>query len=81
MPLTTITFELETEDRDTNKLFVGNLSFDASVDDVREFIGQFGGVTDVFLPVNNMGEKRGFAFVTIAEGELENVLEEPMGPK
>jgi len=58
-----------------NKLFVGNLPFKATREDVKELFSQFGEVTDVFIPVDSIGEPRGFAFVTCAEGELEAIRE------
>ena len=58
---------------DKNKLFVGNLPFKATVDDIKELFSQYGEVTDVFIPLNSFGEPRGFAFVTCADGNLEAI--------
>jgi len=60
---------------DKNKLFVGNLPFKATIDDVRDLFSEYGEITDVFIPVNSYGDPRGFAFVTVAEGQLEAVRE------
>ena len=50
------------------KMYVGNLSFDTTEDTLRSTFGEFGTVTDVFLPVHrDSGTPRGFAFVTLSE--------------
>ena len=50
------------------KMYVGNLSFDTTEDTLRSTFGEFGTVTDVFLPVHrDSGNPRGFAFVTLSE--------------
>lgn len=59
-----------------SKLYVGNLSFDASADDVRSLFSQYGGVTDVYLPTDrDSGRPRGFAFVTMDSGEAAKAAE------
>lgn len=48
------------------KMYVGNLPFSASSDDINSLFSQYGGVTDVFLPIDrDSGRPRGFAFVTM----------------
>jgi cold-inducible RNA-binding protein len=48
----------------TQKLYVGNLHFDATEDDVRELFGTFGQVEDVKIVMDRFsGRSRGFAFV------------------
>ncbi|MBK8093396.1 MAG: RNA-binding protein [Verrucomicrobiaceae bacterium] len=48
------------------KMYVGNLPFSASVEDITSLFSQYGGVTDVFLPMDRVsGRPRGFAFVTM----------------
>jgi RNA recognition motif-containing protein len=52
------------------KMYVGNLSFDASEADLRELFSQFGPVTEAALVMDRMtGRPRGFAFVTMATKE------------
>jgi len=58
-----------------NKLFVGNLPFKATVEDIKELFSQYGELTDVFIPVDSVGEPRGFGFVTCAEGNVDAILE------
>lgn len=52
------------------KMYVGNLPFAAQEQDVRELFSQYGGVTEVFLPMDReSGRPRGFAFVTMDSPE------------
>ena len=53
-----------------SKLYVGNLSFKTSEDELRSAFGQFGSVTDVYVAMDKMtGRPRGFAFVTMGTGD------------
>ena len=53
-----------------SKLYVGNLSFKTTEDDLRSHFGQFGAVTDVYVAIDRMtGRPRGFAFVTMGTAE------------
>src|SRR5215813_12433876 len=46
------------------RLFVGNLPYDASEDEIRSHFATAGNLTSVFIPVDReTGRKRGFAFV------------------
>lgn len=48
------------------KMYVGNLSFDATETDLRDLFGQYGQVSEVFLPTDReSGRPRGFAFVSL----------------
>ena len=52
------------------KLFVGNLSFDVTENDLQDLLAAFGPVSEVNLIVNrSTGRSRGFAFVTMATPE------------
>ncbi|KAL7443779.1 hypothetical protein ACHAXH_009588 [Discostella pseudostelligera] len=53
------------------KIYVGNLNFDTTLEEVKEAFGEFGEVKDVFLPSDYDGNPRGFAFVQMEE---ENAL-------
>jgi RNA recognition motif-containing protein len=49
-----------------NRLFVGNISFRATPEIIREEFAAFGEVSDVHLPMDReTGRMRGFAFVTM----------------
>jgi cold-inducible RNA-binding protein len=48
------------------KMYVGNLSFQTTKQDIEALFSQHGQVTDVHLPVDrDSGQPRGFAFVTM----------------
>ncbi len=50
------------------RLFVGNLPFDVTENDLKEFFAPAGPLSHIFLPVDReTGKKRGFAFVEFAE--------------
>ena len=52
------------------KLYVGNLSFDTTENDLQDAFAPFGPVTEVNLIMDRMsGRSRGFAFVTMATPE------------
>ncbi len=52
------------------KLFVGNLSFDANENDLRDLFAEHGPVTEVALMLDRVtGRSRGFAFVTMETKE------------
>ncbi|MEA5415178.1 RNA recognition motif domain-containing protein [Synechococcus sp. BA-132 BA5] len=48
-------------------IYVGNLSFDAEVDDLNHLFAQYGELRNCSLPLDReTGRKRGFAFVEMA---------------
>jgi len=48
------------------KMYVGNLPFSTSENDLRQLFSEYGTVTDLHLPVDrDSGRLRGFAFVTM----------------
>ncbi len=54
-------------------IYVGNLSFQATEEDVREVFGDYGTVSRVSLPMDReSGRKRGFAFVDLASEAEED---------
>lgn len=53
-----------------NRLYVGNLSFNANQDSVRQAFSAFGEVTDVHVVSDReTGQSRGFGFVTLGTAE------------
>lgn len=60
----------------TNKLYVGNLSYDLSEDQLKTMFGQYGAVEEVKLIVDRETQRsRGFAFVTMeTEEEASNAM-------
>jgi RNA recognition motif-containing protein len=57
----------------TVTIYVGNLSFQATEEDVREVFGDYGTVSRVSLPMDReSGRKRGFAFVDLGSEAEED---------
>jgi RNA recognition motif-containing protein len=54
----------------SNKLFVGNLSFDTTENDLQDAFAAFGTVTETNLMMDRMTNRpRGFGFVTMSTSE------------
>lgn len=54
-------------------IYVGNLSFQATEEDLREVFAEYGEVKRISLPVDReTGRKRGFAFVEMADESHED---------
>ncbi|XP_078492000.1 glycine rich RNA binding protein isoform X3 [Ciona intestinalis] len=60
-----------------NKVFVGNLSYDATEDDLRSTFSKIGTVEEVAIILDReTGRSRGFAFVTFAtDGDANEAIE------
>lgn len=58
-------------------LYVGNLSYDVTRDDLEQVFAEYGGVKRVSLPTDReTGRPRGFAFVDMAaEAQEETIIE------
>ena len=55
----------------TNKLYVGNLSFNTTAEAVETLFAAIGEVREVFIPTDReTGRPRGFAFVTMGSPEM-----------
>jgi RNA recognition motif-containing protein len=53
-----------------SKVFVGNLSFDTTKEELEALFAPIGDVSEVFVPTDrSTGRPRGFAFVTFANSE------------
>lgn len=53
-------------------IYVGNLSFDAEVEDLQQLFAEYGSVRKCTLPLDReTSRKRGFAFVEMAEANDE----------
>jgi RNA recognition motif-containing protein len=54
-------------------IYIGNLSFQATEDDLREVFAEYGTVSRVALPIDReSGKKRGFAFVEMETEDAED---------
>lgn len=62
------------------KIYVGNLSFDADKESLIEFYSQYGTVKDIYIPLDvGTGRGRGFAFVTMAEEDVDRAIQNTNG--
>lgn len=60
-------------------MYVGNLSYDATDQDLQELFETFGSVIDVFIAKNRESNRpRGFAFVTMSQSEEMNAAIEAL---
>ena len=58
----------------STKLYVGNLSFDTTSDDLTGLFGQYGTVTSAQVVTDReTGRSRGFAFVEMSNGAAEAI--------
>ena len=58
----------------SKNIYVGNLPFEATADDLREAFGQFGTVTRAqVVSDRDTGRSRGFGFVEMADGADEAI--------
>lgn len=63
----------------TQKLYVGNLNFDANEDQVRELFGSYGQVEDVKIVMDRFsGRSRGFAFVRMDSADSAGKAKEAL---
>ena len=59
----------------STKLYVGNLSFDVTEDELRDMLSQHGPVNEINVIMDKMtGRARGFAFVTMNTPEGANAV-------
>ena len=59
----------------TKKIYVGNLPFSATEDDIHELFSQYGSVESVKLITDrDTGRPRGFGFVEMDEGTAEAAI-------
>jgi RNA recognition motif-containing protein len=57
-----------------SKLFVGNLAWGATEEDLKQYFGQFGDIQQVEVMIDRVtGRARGFAFVTYTTAEAANL--------
>jgi RNA recognition motif-containing protein len=57
-----------------SKLYVGNLSFQSTEEEIRAHFEQYGAVTDIYVAMDKFtGRPRGFAFVTMGTADEAKV--------
>jgi RNA recognition motif-containing protein len=60
-------------------IYIGNLSFQAAEEDIREVFAEYGTVSRVSLPIDReTGRKRGFAFVDLSSDAEEDAAIEAL---
>ena len=65
---------------ETKKLYVKNLDWNLTEDNVKDYFSQFGEIASIKLPLDKFKRRRGFAFVEYAnDGEAEKALSEANG--
>ena len=58
----------------TNRIYITNLPYDTTVEDLEKYFSEFGEVTDVVLPIDKMVNRgKGYGFVTFAS--IDSVVE------
>lgn len=59
-----------------SKIYVGNLPYSTTEDELRDFFSQYGSIEDIKLIVDfNTGRSKGFGFITFASSqECDNAL-------
>ncbi|OGJ22510.1 MAG: hypothetical protein A2804_03075 [Candidatus Pacebacteria bacterium RIFCSPHIGHO2_01_FULL_46_10] len=58
-------------DQNNKKLFVGNLDYTVTSEDIKEFFSQFGTVTDAIVLTDKFsGRSKGFGFVTFETEDM-----------
>mmetsp|Transcript_38649 Transcript_38649/g.116069 ORF Transcript_38649/g.116069 Transcript_38649/m.116069 type:complete len:377 (-) Transcript_38649:454-1584(-) len=68
--------EEQKKDLEASKLYVGNISYDTTKEDLVEYFGGFGTVVDVYVPRDrSTGSPRGFAFVNMAEADISAAID------
>ncbi|MEF8824655.1 MAG: RNA-binding protein [Desulfohalobiaceae bacterium] len=64
------------------RMYVGNLPYSSSEDDVRELFSQYGDVGDVnVVRDRETGKSRGFGFVEMGQDQAEEAMSELDGSK
>lgn len=67
---------------ETMKLFVGNLSYDASEEEIRELFEPFEPIMEFHRPFDrDTGQPRGFAFITLSDHETGEAAVEALDGK
>ncbi|CAM9565164.1 unnamed protein product [Hapterophycus canaliculatus] len=69
--------EEDEEEEKSGRLFVRNLPYTSTEDDLRELFGRFGMLSEVHLPVDDVKKGKGFAFVQfVIPEDAEKALEQ-----
>jgi len=70
------TINASKNENDDRKLFVGNLSWETTIDELKEYFQKFGEIKDATIKVDVTGRSRGFGFVLFDDSaSVEKALE------
>lgn len=61
------------------KIYVGNLDFDTEAETIKEAFESYGEVKDVYIPVDGMGNARGFAFLSMSPDDAQQAIDNMNG--
>jgi len=62
------------------KLYIGNLSYETTTEDLTEYFSQFGEVADVYIPLDReTGSSRGFGFCSMESEAAQTAIAESVG--
>lgn len=62
------------------KLYIGNLPFDTSQDEIYSLFEEYGDVKDCYVPMDReTGQSRGFAFVSLSPEDAQRAIDETDG--
>jgi len=76
-PKTKDTINASKNENDDRKLFVGNLSWETNIEELKDYFKKFGEIKDATIKVDVLGRSRGFGFILFEEsGAVEKTLKE-----
>ena len=62
------------------KLYVGNIAYETTKEELIDFFSQYGNVRDVYIPLDRESNlPRGFAFITMNQEDADNAIENASG--
>jgi len=71
------TIDASTDEQDDRKMFIGGLSWETTVDEMKEYFTKYGDVKDAVIKLDPYGRSRGFGFILFADSpSVEKVLNE-----
>jgi len=71
------TIDASTDEQDDRKMFIGGLSWETTVDEMKEYFAKYGDVKDAVIKLDPYGRSRGFGFILFADSPaVEKVLNE-----
>mmetsp|Transcript_5887 Transcript_5887/g.7440 ORF Transcript_5887/g.7440 Transcript_5887/m.7440 type:complete len:365 (-) Transcript_5887:1377-2471(-) len=72
-------YQAKKQRNEGSKIYIGNLNFDTTEEDLSAAFAAYGNVMDCFLPTDYEGNPRGFGFVSMDEEAAAKAIEELNG--